>query len=382
MKRAEDEALAASSRERFALRAPSIGAGDLDALAAALDGGTLSGESAWVGRYERALAARFGAGHAVAVSSGSAALQVALRAAGAVDGAEVLVPATAPLPSLLPILATKAVPVVVDVAPDALGFDPEDLRRRVGPRTRAALAVLLWGYPQDLVSALAVLDPLGVPLIEDACQAHGTTIGGRSAGTIGKIGCFSTHDFKLLSTGEGGFILTDDGGLAREIARYARLGGLDGVHAGLNYKLGALPAALGLHRLAQLDGRLAQQRRNARRLAARLDLRLLTPLPEAGGEPNYYSFVALMNLPGEACSHAARTLAKFGLETDGSRFGYDLVYRRPLFTQLATPCPNAERLVARTLQLPCHPALSEAEIDRIADLVSAAVAGAAPGSVA
>jgi dTDP-4-amino-4,6-dideoxygalactose transaminase len=279
----------------------------------------------------------------------------------------------------MPLVAAGARPVVVDVMPDGLGFDPEDLRRKAGPGVRAALAVLLWGYPQDLDAALAVLDPLGIPLIEDACQAHGATIGGRGAGTIGRLGCFSTHDFKLLSTGEGGFVLTDDA-LAREIARYARLGRLDGIHTGFNFKLSALAAALGLHRLSLFDTRLARQRSNARRLVDRLDGRVLDALATGAGESNYYSLVLLANLPPPAFDRAARALAGFGLETDKLRFGYDLVYRRPLFQHTATPCPNAERLVARALQLPCHPGLGESEIDQIAALVSTTVARFAEGS--
>lgn len=371
-------AAAAAPVASFPFRHSAAVDGDVDALAQALAAETLSGESEWVDHYEVALARHFGAAHAVALSSGTAALHLALQALGAGPGTEVLVPATAPLPSLLPILAAGATPVVVDVATDHLGFHLDDLERKIGPATRAALAVLLWGYPQHLAAAAAVLERHGVPLVEDACQAHGTTVGGRPAGTIGRVGCFSTHDYKLLSTGEGGFILTGDAELAASVRQRSRLGGLDGVHAGLNYKLSGLAAALGLHRLGRLDGRVADQRRGARRLLAAVRSPLLSELPAAPyGESNYYSLVLLADLPVAAVRRAADALALHGLATDKLRFGYDLVYRRPLFAAHAADCPNAARLVDHALQLPCHPGLDDAALDAIGAIVSQAVEEAA-----
>jgi dTDP-4-amino-4,6-dideoxygalactose transaminase len=359
---------------RFPLRYRARSASDLAAIETALAGNSLSGESELIARYEHALAAYFGCAQAVAVSSGTAAIHLSLLALGATAGTEVLVPAIAPLPSLLPVLAAGATPVVVDVCPDHLGFDAEDLARKITPRTRAALAVLLWGYPQDLGPSIDLLDRHGIALVEDACQAHGTTIAGRLAGRVGRIGCFSTHDFKLISTGEGGFVLTDDRALADFVRRYGRLGGLDGHHAGVNYKLSALGAALGLQRLAQLPQRLESQRGAARALRAALRSKRVDELPAAKlGEPNYYAFVLLARLRAEAMDKAVAALARHGLDTDKRQFGYDLVYRRPMFAELATPCPNAERLIDRALQLPCHPGLSPDDIGDIAEIVSAAV---------
>lgn len=157
-------------------------------------------------------------------------------------------PAVAPLPTALPILTSGATPVIVEVLPGSLAMDPDDLQRVISTRTRAAITVPLWGYPVDTSSAQTVLAQAGIPLIEDAAQAHGTGIGGRYAGTIGTIGCFSTHDRKLLSTGEGGFILSDDPGLYERVEHYTRLGHLRGTSHGVNYKLAAPLAAIGTHR--------------------------------------------------------------------------------------------------------------------------------------
>lgn len=352
--------------------------GDLGALAEAFLSASLSGESDLVPRYETALARTFGSAHAVAVNSGTAALHLGLLAVGAGEGTDVLVPAIAPLPSLLPILAAGARPVVVDISADHLGFDPDGLARSITPRTRAALAVLLWGYPQDPGPALAVLEAHGVPMIEDACQAHGSRMASGLAGRVGRIGCFSTHDFKLLSTGEGGFALTDDGDLAAFMRRFGRLGGLDGRGPGLNYKLSGPAAALGLHRLPLLEPRVQKRRAMAKRLVSLLTTDLVSELPAVRyGAPNYYSLVLCAKLGAEGMARMLRRLASRGLLTDQARFGYDLVYRRPMFAGLHRACPNAEQLLGQTFQLPCHEGLSDADLVDMARAVSDAAEDAA-----
>ena len=166
-----------------------------------LAGGVLSGGAQVVADYEAALAARFGTAYAIAVNSGSSALHAILHMLGARPGTEVMVPATAPLPTAFPILTTGAEPVIVDVAEGALGLDPDDIARKLTTRTVAALSLPLWGYPAAVTPAGQILTQVGIPIVEDAAQAHGTLIGGRCAGTLGIAGCFSTHDRKLLSTG-------------------------------------------------------------------------------------------------------------------------------------------------------------------------------------
>ncbi|HUY47904.1 MAG TPA: DegT/DnrJ/EryC1/StrS family aminotransferase [Streptosporangiaceae bacterium] len=198
------------------------------AIKEVLASGILSGGAQVVADYEAALADRFGAAHAIAVSSGTSALHAVLHVLRVGPGTEVMVPATAPLPTAFPILTAGAAPVIVDVADGTLGLDPDDVARKLTARTVAALSLPLWGYPAAVTPAAQVLTEAGVPIIEDAAQAHGTRIGGRRAGTLGLAGCFSTHDRKLLSTGEGGFILTNDDAIAEKAQTYTRLGHLTG----------------------------------------------------------------------------------------------------------------------------------------------------------
>lgn len=333
-------------------------AGELDTLREVLESGRLSGGAEIVAAYERALAAWFGVRRVIAVNSGTSALHASLIAAGAGPGTEVLVPATAPLPTALPVLTCGATPVIVDVVADGLALSPGDVAAKITARTVAAISLPLWGYPVDDRPTKQVLDQAGVPLIEDACQAHGTRLpGGGYAGTFGTAGCFSTHERKLLATGEGGFVVTDDDEFADKVDFYTHLGHLRGGH-GVNYKLAAPLAAIGLRRLAALAGQVQARAAIAGKLRAALpEGGVLAELPIAdGAAANYYAMVLLAE-PG----HAARVAAGFaqaGLPPDSIRFGYRPLYDQPLFRPYASACPNAQGLAASTVQLPAHPDLT------------------------
>ncbi|MEV6350268.1 DegT/DnrJ/EryC1/StrS family aminotransferase [Actinoplanes sp. NPDC051851] len=335
--------------------------GEASLLAEIIDSGRLSGGADIVTDYERALAGWFGVSRAIAVNSGSSALHATLLAAGVKPGDEVLVPATAPLPTALPILTCGAMPVIVDVSPASLALDPDDVAAKITDRTAAAISLPLWGYPADDRPAKQILDDAGIPLVEDACQAHGTRLpDGRYAGTLGVAGCFSTHERKLLATGEGGFVLTDDDELAEKIDYYTHLGHLKGGH-GVNYKLAAPLAAIGAVRLRGLDAQLRARAAHAARLRAALTARgPLNELANPGGAtPNYYAMVLTAD---RRAGDIAAAFTAAGLPPDSVRFAYRPLYHQPLFTAYATACPHAEALTATALQLPVHPGLSEAAL--------------------
>ncbi len=347
--------------------------GELDEIADALADGRLSGGAPVLPVYEQALAAWFGATRAVAVNSGTSALHATLIALGVRAGDDVLVPATAPLPTAMPVLTCGAIPVIVDTAPGSLAFDPDDVSRKLTPKTKAAITLPLWGYPADDAAAAVMLTAAGVPVIEDACQAHGTKVRGRYAGTRHRAGCFSTHDRKPLSTGEGGFVLTDDEELAERIDYYTRLGHLTGDVHGVNYKLAGPLAAIGLRRLRGLEEQLRARRANAAQLLAALPEG--GPLSELGyghdDAPNYYNLVLTATDAAESLT-AGFTAA--GLPPDSARYGYQPLYHRPVFAAYATACPNAEALTTATLQLPVHPGLSPTALRSVADRIQALAA--------
>lgn len=352
--------------------------GELDEIAAVFNNGPLSGGAPVLAMYERALARWFGATRAVAVNAGSSALHATLVALDVKPGAEVIVPATAPLPTAMPILTCGATPVIVDTMPGSLGLDIDDLARKLTGRARAVITLPLWGYPNDDQLAAALLADAGVPVVEDACQAHGTRIDGRYAGTTGAAGCFSTHDRKLLATGEGGFVLTDDEELAERIDFYTHLGHLRGQVHGVNYKLAAPLAAIGLRRLALLQRQLDTRRVHAKRILDALPgdglLRELAHRPN--DRPNYYNLVLTA---ASQQLRVADALSNLGLPPDSARYGYRALYRQPIFAEHASRCRNAEALTTNTFQIPVHPGLLEATVEWMADrLATIAIEGATP----
>lgn len=336
---------------------------DVPSIAAAVAAGPLSGLADVVAEYERAVAKRFGAAEAVAVSSGTAALHAALHIAKVRTGrTEVLVPAMAPLPTLLPVLAAGLEPHFVDVAPDRLEFDGADLTRALERRPAAVLTVSLWGYPFDVRPHVDMIrSGGGTYLVEDAAQAHGTTLGGEQVGSAADLSCFSTHDRKTLATGEGGFVLGRDPELLDEVRRFCRLGSLSGTHAGLNYKLNGLAAALGLARIGDVDTIISRRNENARVVLG--SLRPEWGLRELGhpsdAAPNHYSLVLSTSDGGH---EFAQRLAALGVETDPIRWRYRVSYRHDLFTRWARPCPGAEHLVDNAHQLEVDPNLGADEL--------------------
>lgn len=348
--------------------------GELNEVATVLNDGRLSGGAPVVAAYEQALAAWFGADRAIAVNSGTSALHATLTALDVKPETEVIVPATAPLPTAMPILTCGATPVIVDTLPDSLALDPADVARKLTPRTRAAITLPLWGYPNHDDETAALLAEAGTPTIEDACQAHGTTVRGRYAGTLGTAGCFSTHDRKPLSTGEGGFVLTNDPELAERVDFYTHLGHLSGRTHGVNDKLAAPLAAIGLRRLSQLQAQLDARRRNARRI-----LDALPPdgtLRELGygdnDQPNYYNVVLTAT---DRPRQMTEVLSAIRLPPDSARYGYRALYQQPIFAEYATACPNAETLTTTSFQLPVHPGMPDAAVQWLAGRIAALARG-------
>ncbi|AXE31010.1 aspartate aminotransferase [Chromobacterium phragmitis] len=341
---------------------------DLPALQQALQG-ALSGTSDTVVEYERALAGWFDAREAIAVSSGGAALSVALFAAGVRPGDDVLLTPSCPLCTVFPVIAAGANPVFVDTREHGFGADPDSVRDRVSGRAAALIDIPMWGYPTEVDSLRELADSLELKLILDLAHSHGSTLRGRHLSSYGHLSCFSTHERKPLATGEGGFVLTDDAELAERCRSYSRFGNLNGSDFGLNYKLAALPAALGRSRLAALTEQIDRRRANARHLLQRLrhpqvrEKRIID-----GGNPNYY----FLNLELDFADNRAFIdyLDARGIPSDIKRYGCQALYRFPALTQYRRACPNAEALLAAMTTLPVHPALNEAELDYMAEVIN------------
>ncbi|ROM91752.1 DegT/DnrJ/EryC1/StrS family aminotransferase [Pseudomonas brassicacearum] len=341
---------------------------DLRELERALCSG-LTGTSSIVEEYETALAALYGVRHVIAVSSGAASVTAALAGVDFRPGDEVIVAPTGPICTVLPILSLGLVPVFCDVAPDSFGLDPEDLQRCVSERTCAVIEVPMWGYPIRSHATWAFLRDAGIPLIQDLAHAHMTRLSGTWLAQHGDISCFSTHDCKFISTGEGGFVMTDDDNRARRIRAYTRFGNLTGETLGINLKLGGLQAAIGLARSRQLGAHLAQRLRNRERLLGLLDNPAFRELPVvAEGEVNGYSLLL------QSVGHDGRQLVHYqqrhGIESDIGKYDNQPLYQLPLLTQYHRDCPNAARLLRSLTTVPLHPDLVDDDLHYIAKVLN------------
>nr|BAG24103.1 probable aminotransferase [Pseudomonas cichorii] len=343
-------------------------ADDLHELERALHSG-LTGTSPIVEEYEAALSALYGIKHVIAVSSGAASVTAALSGVDFRQADEVIVAPTGPICTVLPILSMGLVPVFCDVAPDSFGLDPQDLRRCVSPRTCAVIEVPMWGYPINSDATWAFAQEAGIALIQDLAHAHMTRLDGTWLARHGDISCFSTHDCKFISTGEGGFVMTDDDERARRIRAYTRFGNLTGESLGINLKLGGLQAAVGLARSRQLGVHLEQRLDNRERLLGLLDNPAFRELPVVpGGVVNGYSLLL------QSVGHDGRQLVHYqqrhGIESDIGKYDNQPLYQLPLLTRYHRDCPNAARLLRSLTTVPWHPGLLDDDLHYIGKVLN------------
>ncbi|MEW2294706.1 DegT/DnrJ/EryC1/StrS family aminotransferase [Streptomyces sp. NPDC006743] len=232
-----------------------------------------------VGGLERAWAQATGTRHCVAVASGTAALHLALRGCGIGPGDEVIVPALTMNATAHAVCAAGATPVFADVEPDTYTLDPRSAAAVCGPRTAALLPVHLHGLPADMRALDELAGRRGIPVVEDAAQAHGAQLDGRRAGALGKAGCFSLHPHKNLpSCGEGGLITTDDDSLHEQLVRLRNFGELEPTgarsyiahRAALNARITPMAAAFTRSQLARFDDYARRREPGIRRFLDRL----------------------------------------------------------------------------------------------------------------
>jgi perosamine synthetase len=311
-----------------------------------------------VAEFEQELAAACEVEHALAVSSGTAALHLAVLALGLEPGDEILVPAyTFPATGNVVALAGLR-PVLVDVDPETMNIDPAQVS--VGPRTRAVLAVHLFGRPARLDEL-----PDGLPVLEDAAGALGARRRGRACGGLGLLGCLSFHPRKIVTTGEGGAVTTDDGAFAEAVAADRNHGWRSLVPPempapGLNYRLSDILCAVGLPQIRRLGELLAARTRIAEGYAERLrDLPVLLPAADDGDVHGWQAYVIQV----DDRDRILQELRAQGIEAQIGTYALHLLgaYRDQ------GDFPAAARVFERALALPFHTRLSDGDLDRVAE---------------
>jgi perosamine synthetase len=243
-----------AARDFIPVAEPDLGPLEERYLLEAFRSGWVSSIGAYVDRFEAAFAAFCGVRHAVAVSNGTAALHVALLAAGVSPGDEVIVPALTFVATAAAVRHAGAEPVFVDSEPEIGTLDPAAVERAVGPRTKAIVPVHLYGHPADMDPILRIARQANLAVVEDAAEAHGASYKGRRVGSLGDLATFSFYGNKILTTGEGGMVVTADKALADRV-RFLKDHAMDPQRrywhpeVGYNYRMTNLQAALGLAQL-------------------------------------------------------------------------------------------------------------------------------------
>jgi dTDP-4-amino-4,6-dideoxygalactose transaminase len=323
-----------------------------------------------VAAFETAFAREMGGGHAVGVASGTDALSLSLLALGVGPGDEVLTVANACMPLASAIRAVGARFVLADCDRMTRLLEPDQVRRRAGPTTRAVVAPHLYGHPLDLPGLAAASRELGVALIEDCAQAHGTTLQGRPVGGWGTCATFSFYPTKNMGAyGDGGLILARDEAVATRL-RLLRMYGYErrdwSIIEGRNSRLDELQAAVLRVQLDRLGEWVTRRRAIALRYCEGLaGLRGVDlPCDREGGQGSYHLFVITV----EQRDALRARLRELGVET-GVHYPV-AIHQHPVYAESGLGSfPNAEWLAGHVVSLPCYPELEDDEVDRVISAV-------------
>jgi perosamine synthetase len=331
-----------------------------------MDSTWISSKGVYLDRFEREFPEFCGVAHGVATCNGTVSLHLALTALGVGPGDEVIVPTFTYVASVNAITYTGATPVFVDSEPEYWNMDPSLVEARITPRTKAIEVAHLYGHPVDMDPILAVAAAHGIPVIEDAAEAHGAEYKGRRVGTLGLAASFSFFGNKIVTCGEGGMLVTDDTAFA-ETCRHLRGQGVSPTRTywhdivGFNYRMTNIAAAIGCAQLRRVDDVIARKRRIAGWYRSRLDgVPGLEFQREAAWAHAVYWMVSIVVDPAARDALMA-SLRDAGVDT---RPFFHPAHTLPMYPR-DEAYPVAERLGASGINLPSFPQLTEDEVDQV-----------------
>ena len=341
---------------------PALGEPEAKAVAAVVRGGWVA-QGTQVAAFERTMAKVTGQAQGVAVSSGTAALYLALAALGIGADDEVVIPSYVCSALWHAVRLTGAKPVLVDIEPATYQPSPQAVARVLTRHTKAVIVPHMFGLPADIENVKSH----GVPVIEDCAQTLGVTVRGAPVGGTGKLAICSFYATKLLTAGEGGMVLGRDESLVGRVRALRQYDEQDALDPAFNYKMTDMQAALGLCQVARLEDFLARRRTIAARYhEAVREAGLTPPWVPAGLEHGYFRYVVRLPKPVDPALDRASTLG--------------IGCRRPVFRPIhryldLSGFPETDAAWERALSIPLYPALTDAEVDRIAGALPAILAG-------
>jgi perosamine synthetase len=348
---------------------PQMGEEEKKAVMEVLDSGMIA-QGPRVKAFEEAFANMCGVNNAIATTSGTTALHVALLASGVGNGDEVITSPFTFIASANSILYTGARPVFIDIDPVTFNLNPKLIEAAISPRTKAILPIHLFGLCCDMDPIMEIARKHGLAVIEDACQSHGAIYKGKRVGSFG-IGTFSFYPTKNMTSAEGGMITTDDDVIA-EKSRVIRQHGMRRRYyhdeLGFNFRMTDVHAAIGLEQLKKLVAKNEQRRANATFLNTNLK-GVITPTTPEGYEHVFHQYTVRV-------TDGKRDLLRAHLQEHG--VGSEVYYPVPVHLQsfytgelgYRGSYPEAERAASEVLSLPVHPALSQADLETIVSKVN------------
>lgn len=347
-------------------------------------------------KFREKFAERYGVKHCVMTSSGTASLHAALGAVGVTVGDEVVTSPITDMGSVIGILYQNAVPVFADLKLDTYNLDPASLEACITDKTKAILVVHLAGNPCDMDAIMAIAQKHGIKVVEDCAQSYLSEYKGRLAGTIGDVGCFSLNDFKHISAGDGGMVITDDNELAARLALftdkcYYRDGsGRNPTFLAPNYRISELQSAVAIAQLGKLDWICERRNEIGDRISEGIkDLPgIYIPKITDGGKSSYwfYMFRVDEEILGISRNDFAKALSAEGIPAgagyipmcvyeydifknktayaggncpfDCPKYGREIEYKKGL-------CPNAEEILATSIRLKCNEFFTDEDVEDI-----------------
>ena len=367
--------------EEIPLTEPWLGRKERQLVNQCLTDGWVSSSGRFVGEFERLFSRYCGVKYGIATSNGTSALHLALASLDIGPGDEVIVPTLSFVATANAVTYTGAKAVFVDSETETWGLSPAAVEKAISVKTRAIIPVHLYGHPAEMDKILALARKHGIAVIEDACEAHGAEYRGRRVGGLGTVGCFSFYGNKIITTGEGGMLVTDDPAIA-ENARMLRDHGMSQEkkywhpRLGFNYRMTNLQAALGVAQLERIDRVIERKRRNHQRYGACLrDLPGIILPAEAPWARSVHWLHTILIDTGDA------RLTRDAVMTELSRKGIDA---RPIFHPISNMPPYRDRtkrkfpvaeMISRNgLSLPSSPLLTRKQIRRIAEIIKSLAA--------
>jgi perosamine synthetase len=351
---------------------PKLGGKEIDYVMDCLKTGWISSAGKYIEEFERRWAKYCDMPHAIAVSNGTVALEAAIACIDLQPGDEVILPTFTIVSCALAVVEHGGVPVLVDSDPDTWCLDVEQVEAKLTARTRAIMPVHIYGHPVDMDPIKALADKYGLLIIEDAAEAHGAEYKGRRCGGLGDIACFSFYANKIVTTGEGGMILTGDDPLAQKLRAYRNLcfrseRRFHHTELGRNYRMTNIQAAIGLAQIEEIESHLAHKRWMAEVYNSHLQelSQLQLPVEKAWAKNVYWMYGLVLDESTHMDAvEFARRMKEQGVETRPFFLG---MHEQPVFHArglfLGERYPVAERIARQGLYLPSGLTLTEEQLD-------------------